>query len=676
MMQALPPPTSQVEAVDVRPARLPPAASEGAFSVIRLDEKDLEGRQRLDQALSQAPGASLFRRTDSLSANPTTQGMSLRSIAPSGAGRALVILDGVPQNDPFGGWMIWAALPPELIENVALIRGGGAGPYGAGALTGTIDLSERSQPGLAADARYGERNTSRGTVVYETLVGGADLMFGASAGKTDGFVPVRAGRGAADTALAVEDWSVVLRGNFELADSTLSARVSAYDESRESGLVGAAARAQGQSGSLTLARAPSAGSFGYRLQGWVKASDLANSSVAVGAGRATTTPANNQYETPATGYGFNGALRGATQDHEWELGADMRFASGETREYFSYNAPLGDFTRDRRAGGDTVVAGTYAEGTLKRGDLLFTGGVRVDYWSSENAIRLERTRATGAVLVNATAPDRDGWLPTARGGIRRNFGANYVRTAAYAGFRAPTLNELHRPFRVGNDITEANPELEPEKLYGVEAAFGRDDGKSGYNVTLFYNELNDAVTNVTVGLPPPGGGVIPSFPNAGFIPANGVLRQRQNAGVIEAVGLEADAWRQWTPSFTTRIAASHTVAKVNGGLAAPQLTGLRPAQAPRLTMTASAEWAPIDRLNLSARARYEGVRYDDDLNTRELSAAGVVDLRAAYEIQKGLQIYIAGDNVFDADVQTATTADGVFSYAQPATVSIGLTLRR
>ena len=126
MMQDLPPPA--VEAVEVRAARLPPAASEAAFSVIRLDEADLVGRQRLDQALSQAPGASLFRRTDSLSANPTTQGMSLRSIAPSGAGRALVTLDGVPQNDPFGGWVIWAALPPELIEGVTIIRGGGAGP--------------------------------------------------------------------------------------------------------------------------------------------------------------------------------------------------------------------------------------------------------------------------------------------------------------------------------------------------------------------------------------------------------------------------------------------------------------------------------------------------------------------------------------------------------------------
>src|SRR5205085_11487142 len=101
----------------------------------------------LDRALGEVPGVSLFRRTSSAGANPTTQGMSLRSIGPSGAGRALVTLDGVPQNDPFGGWVIWTSLPPESIEGVSVVRGAGAGPYGAGALTGVVALEELSRPG-------------------------------------------------------------------------------------------------------------------------------------------------------------------------------------------------------------------------------------------------------------------------------------------------------------------------------------------------------------------------------------------------------------------------------------------------------------------------------------------------------------------------------------------------
>ena len=137
-------PLPVLEPVIVR--ALPPAQGDDAFSIIRLDSADLEDQPRLDQALEQVPGVSLFRRSSSLSANPTTQGLSLRAIAPSGSSRALVTLDGVPQNDPFGGWVIWSALPSEDIDSARIVRGAGAGPYGAGALTGVVALEEQSPP--------------------------------------------------------------------------------------------------------------------------------------------------------------------------------------------------------------------------------------------------------------------------------------------------------------------------------------------------------------------------------------------------------------------------------------------------------------------------------------------------------------------------------------------------
>src|SRR5580698_8354745 len=119
--------------VVVRAARLPPLPGDAAFSIIRIEPRALISHERLDDALATAPGFSLYRRTSSLGANPTTQGVSLRGIAGSGASRALVTVDGVPQNDPFGGWVIWTGLPTEAISGATLVRGAGAGPYGAGA---------------------------------------------------------------------------------------------------------------------------------------------------------------------------------------------------------------------------------------------------------------------------------------------------------------------------------------------------------------------------------------------------------------------------------------------------------------------------------------------------------------------------------------------------------------
>ena len=85
-MIQLPPP--ELPEIVVTGARLPPAAGEAAFAVVRLTQADLRAEPRLDEALASVPAVSLFRRTSSLSANPTTQGISLRAIAPSGAGRS------------------------------------------------------------------------------------------------------------------------------------------------------------------------------------------------------------------------------------------------------------------------------------------------------------------------------------------------------------------------------------------------------------------------------------------------------------------------------------------------------------------------------------------------------------------------------------------------------------
>lgn len=122
-MPDLPPPQApEVEIVVVHPPRLAPLGGEAAFSAVRIGPESLANEPRLDEVLKTAPGVSLFRRTGSGAANPTTQGLSLRAIAPSGAGRALVTLDGAPQNDPFGGWVVWSGLPSEGIEEATVVR--------------------------------------------------------------------------------------------------------------------------------------------------------------------------------------------------------------------------------------------------------------------------------------------------------------------------------------------------------------------------------------------------------------------------------------------------------------------------------------------------------------------------------------------------------------------------
>jgi vitamin B12 transporter len=657
----VPPASPAVAPIVVQAARLPPAPGEATFSVLTIDAARLQASDRLDAALKTAPGFSLFRRTSSLGANPTTQGVSLRSFAPSGASRALVMLDGVPQNDPFGGWVIWTSLPAESLQGAELIRGAGAGPYGAGALTGVVSLSERgAQPGFAADIDGGALGYGRAAGMVDGQAGPVNLLAVASVEHDDGWVPEREGRGPADDRLSLDDWSVAARAQASLGPGVLAVRAGAYDERRHAGLVGAQSDASGQFASATFAAAPAPGGYGWRLQAWTHASNLANSSVSVSAGQAATTPANDQYRTPAVGYGFNGALRRAGAGWDLEAGVDLRAAQGDEHEHFTFDAVARAFTKDRDAGGRSLVAGAYLEADRALGGWLFDAGVRADYWGNFDAHRIERTIATGQVTLDQPSPDRSGTLPTARLGVRRDLGGGlYLRGAAYAGFRPPTLNELYRPFRVGNNTTNANPALVPERLYGAEAGLGGADAAGAWSLTAFASQLKDAVTNVTIGTQ-----------------AGGTVFQRQNAGTISAAGLEGEAERRLGEALTLRAAANWTWARVDGGASAPQLTGKRPAQAPRLTATAGVQWRALPRLTLSAEGRYESLRFDDDLNTVRLRPGATLDLAVRWRIAEGQTLYLAADNVADARIPTAQAADGTVSYDAPRVIRVGFSLRR
>jgi outer membrane receptor protein involved in Fe transport len=648
-----------VETVVVRGVNLPPAAGDAAFSIISLSPEQLAGSPRLDQVLESAPGVSIFRRTSSLGANPTTQGISLRSIAGSGASRALVTLDGVPQNDPFGGWVIWTGLPPETIDGAHIVRGAGAGPYGAGALTGVVALDGRSSApgGFIGDVAAGGLGQVRAAAVASTAIDGVKLLVSGSSESSNGWIPVRGAiRGAADSNLTLRDQSGSAELQTDVGPALLSARVAAFNEDRGAGTKGALSKDLGGQGSLTLAAQPTATSLGWRVQGWFQASNLTNDSTSVSANRATATPANDQYGTPATGYGVSAALRSSTNATSWEIGLDARGARGESKELFSFQN--GAFTHNRVAGGQTFTGGAYAEASHTAGDWLFTGGVRVDDWETFDGKRIERVISTGAISLAQNPANRGGVLPTARLGLRRDFSDGlYWRGAAYAGFRQPTLNELYRPFRVGNNNTLANPNLSPERLYGVESGLGGDWRGGAADLTVFYNRLERAVTNVTLSSTP-----------------SGTTFMRENAGVVDAYGIEAEAREQLSATVTIDAAADYTHARVEGGRAAPQLNGLRPAQTPEVTATSGIVWRALGRLSLRADARYESDRFDDDRNTLRIAPSITLNARADWRFAGRASLFLRVDNLADAPIETGQTAPGLKTYDAPRTVLVGLSV--
>ena len=147
-------PAARTEQVTVTAGRRPVRGAELPADATVISRRDLEvaAAGTIDDVLRLTPGFSLFRRSPSRTANPTTQGVTLRGLSASGASRTLVLADGVPLNDPFGGWVTWDRVPQVAIDRVEVVRGGASDLYGADAAGGVIQVLsvEPSSPVLRA----------------------------------------------------------------------------------------------------------------------------------------------------------------------------------------------------------------------------------------------------------------------------------------------------------------------------------------------------------------------------------------------------------------------------------------------------------------------------------------------------------------------------------------------
>lgn len=645
---------------------LPEAKGDAAYDIVTISKDRLGGTasNRVEDALRDVAGLQQFRRSDSRSANATSQGATLRGLGGNASSRALLVLDGVPQSDPFGGWVTWPAYQAIRLSSVRVTRGGGSGVYGSGALSGTIELSSLDAgqaSGLMGDLSYGSRDSVEGNVLAGGRLGSGFGFVSASYARGDGFVPiVTAQRGAADIAAPYEQASAALRGIAPLsADTELQAFALGFSDRRTRGTILSGNGGTGADASLRLVHK---GHWAWQALAYLQVRKFHSGFVSVNAARSSVSQTVDQFNVPSTGLGGRFELRPPLWDGlELRFGADYRRTVGETRELFTYVA--GFPTRIREAGGNSDTLGAFAELTAELGSLSLTGGGRIDHWTIRDGRLSERTLATGASIRNDRPANRDGWEPTGRIGLAWEAGAVTMRAAAYLGWRLPTLNELYRPFRVGTDATAANPALRTERSKGVELGIDlKPAEKVGVRATLFANRLDRAIANVTLDTGPG------NFPGVGFVAVGGAYRQRQNLDAIRSNGFELDAhasFGDW------RLDASYAYAdvRVRASGAALGLDGLRPAQVPRHLVSATLGWHEI-----SLTARYVAAQFEDDGNTRRLGDALTLDAVAAIPVAQRLSITLRGENLTNTEVDVGISGAGIVERAAPRTLWIGIRL--
>ena len=521
-------PAGTHESVSVTAYRTPLGDLESPVSTRLLTTQDLEQTApiTLDGELRQIPGAETFRRSSSLVANPSSQGLSLRGLGSTSASRTLVTEDDVPLNDAFGGWIHWEE-PPELsIHSVEVVRGGASDLYGSSAIGGVVNVIPQRPTSNFVELKsgYGSENTYQSSLLVEGHHGTESNAWGVMAAGgvlgTDGFIQIApAARGLVDTNSNVHAQNGLALVDHEDGRVRVFFRASALNEARANGT-------PDQTNGTRLWRYATGGDWNPN-----------------GAGKGTGFDAGSlTFRAYGSAEHYRQTFSTIATDRSHEtLNRIAHTPNNELGAVLHYSQPLapgllfvaGADTHDVRALDveTTIKAGVLGfinlsdrqRQTGAYGELLYTRQA----WTISASGRFDWfDNFDGARVLPAIAP-----LPAfsehvfdPRLGLSRKLGQHFALSATgFRAYRAPTPNELYRSTQVGSLLTLPNNNLRSERATGWETGVAMEQRWGTIRTSYFWTQVNRPITALTTN---------PI--------SNPIQLTRENLGQIESRGISVD----------------------------------------------------------------------------------------------------------------------------------------
>lgn len=652
-------PAVQTQRVDVTAARTQTPLGETPLSDIQITAGDLRNGSALtlDDALRQVPGFSLYRRSGSETANPTTQGVSLRGLGANGASRALVLEDGFPLNDPFGGWVFWGRVPEPAVESIEVSQGGASSLYGSDALGGVVQLLTRPSepPGVSVETSYGNENTPDFSLWTGGRAGQWETKLGIDLFSSDGYILVPASeRGRVDTAANSEhsavDWTVGRRFGRQ---GRVFGRGWFYRESRHNGTplqTNSALIGEGALGTDSPL-----GRFGFlTVRFYGEAEHYEQTFSAIAPNRMSETLTDSQV-VPEQAVGGSAEWTGSLgKRHTLVAGVDSQEVMGASDELMF---ALGNPSARLASGGRQRTLGIYGEDMIRLGaNWLAAVSVREDHWRNfdAQAFRTPIVPAGPPSLTPFATRSENAFSP--RLTLVHPLTANVSMSASfYRAFRAPTLNELYRSFRVGNVFTLDNGSLTAERLTGGEAGVGWKvlGERLEMRGNFFWNDIVDPIANVTLS-------VTPTL----------ITRQRQNLGRTRSAGVELEGVARLARRWELEAGYQYANAVVVSFPVERSLQGLWIPEVPRHVLTFRSSYVRSRSFTIAVDGQFVGNAFDDDRNQFPLGRYFVLGAMASRALGHGIEIFVAGQNLLDAAYRIEATP--VTDLGAPITARVGI----
>ncbi|HEV2326411.1 MAG TPA: TonB-dependent receptor [Terracidiphilus sp.] len=613
----------------------------------------------LDGKLRQLPGVELFRRSSSLVANPTSQGISLRGLGSTAASRTLVMEDDVPLNDPIGGWIHWQEVPELAIRDVELVRGGASDLYGSSAIGGVISILPVRPTSNDFELRgsYGGEDTFDESLLAETKHGPWGVLAAGGLIGTNGYIEIApAQRGPIDHPSNVHSQNGLFMAEHDRGPLRIFARASGFDESRHNGT-------PYQMNNTRLIRYASGGDWqdakgaaiSLRLYGSTERyrqtfSQILNTPAPSDAGCTYRCRESPTKLTRTSDDELGGALKGSRPFGAGLLlmsGADVHDVRVWDREQSFFGAGALTNLHDHQR--DPAV---WAELMWVRNAWTVAASGRMDWFQNYDGHQVQWNGA-GWIASSKQPPQNAERLFDPRVGISRRIASRWaVSASGFRAFRAPTPSELYRATQVGDKLTDPNGSLLSERATGWETGVATTQSWGSARVSYFLTQVNRPITAFTVN------------PNS-----SPILLVRENLGQIESRGVSADfelAPRRWL-AVDGGYQYAHAV--VSRG---SQDYGKWIPEVARNMATMNVRAFKPSLGVLSLQGRYSGRMFDDDANLFPLSGFFRIDAYVSHQFGR-IELFAAGENLTNAQIEVSKTPETTLG--QPRVGRIGFLFR-
>lgn len=589
-----------------------------------IDTTVFQQGHQVDDLLRYVPGiqpALLSSRYN----HPTAQSISLRGL---GIRQTLVLLDGIPLNDGFGGWINWG-LTPDSLQKIEVIPGGGSNLYGPWAMGGVIHLFS-DPPGVGRGIRSTSQVGNLSTYTQSLSGTYGDDRFGISLGyrwfQTNGFITVpQYQRGPIDQsndsrhqhfngqlALHITPRThLSLRGHFFREDRSFGTALSLA--TRTIGALAGEVQGQTKRGDQWEATLFAQWQTFRNQTSQITPSPILRISEQLN--RIQTIPSNDlggtfQWTAPIG------------SRHTVVMGTDTRLIIGQSKEEI-FTTPG---TIQRGLGkGEQFGWGVFAEWIAKVTEqLTIIPSIRTDWWKNFNG-KIETPQGM-------TTIPRDNVETAINPKVALQYRVTDQITAGVSGyqaFRVPTLNELYRDFSFSGFTFLSNPNLVPERLTGGETTLEFDmlpKRRVVVRATAHYNDVKDQIA---------------------FVPASPLSVQRQNIGRSRTYGSEIDVSIQVWKGLALNVGYAYADSTIREFLGNPSLVGKQVPNVSRHQATARATVGDPNVVQLTVMVRYLSKQFTDALNQQPIADFVLLDASLKKNLNKHIRLFVNAENVTD-----------------------------